>query len=227
MKQGIAFSGGKDSWALLWLFEEQLPSLPVIWVNTGKNYPETLAMVEKAREICPRFIEVHSDQEEHIRRFGIPADVVPVNWTNLGQSMTTEKATKIQPWISCCYGNISVPLTMKARELSLTHLISGQRVDEKCRASYSSGASADGLVHLFPLLNWTREDVMKFLETKMEIPAHFSMEHSSLDCYDCTAFSHESKDRLAFTKEKYPAFFAEYRKKRAKLDSAISEALSG
>ncbi len=227
MKQAIAFSGGKDSWALLWLFEEELASLPVIWVNTGKNYPETLESVRKAKELCPGFVEVFSNQEEHIRKFGIPADVVPVNWTNLGQSMTSEKPIRIQPWISCCYGNISAPLTAKARELGVTHLISGQRDDEKYRAAYSSGTSVDGLVHLFPLQHWTREDVMQFLASKMEIPAHFKMEQSSLDCYDCTAFAVESRDRVAFTQRNYPVFFGEYKNKRDKLHSAILEAVNG
>jgi len=37
---GLAFSGGKDSMACWYLYRDQQPI--VIFVNTGKAYPETL-----------------------------------------------------------------------------------------------------------------------------------------------------------------------------------------
>jgi 3'-phosphoadenosine 5'-phosphosulfate sulfotransferase (PAPS reductase)/FAD synthetase len=227
MKEAIAFSGGKDSWALLWLNEKRLSSLPVIWVNTGKAYPETLAMITKARGMCGEFHEVITDQEGNTQRSGLPADIVPVNWTVMGQSITSKKAITVQPYISCCYQNITGPLAAKARELGVTHLILGQRSDEGHRAPYPSGTVTEGLVNLFPLEGWTERDVFDFLAMKMPIPPHFWIKHSSLDCYDCTAFTAESKDRLALTKERYPVFYEKYLEKKGKLDACLVEALNG
>ena len=44
---GLAFSGGKDSLACWYLYKAKNPI--VFFVNTGKAYPETLALVEEIR----------------------------------------------------------------------------------------------------------------------------------------------------------------------------------
>jgi tRNA(Ile)-lysidine synthase TilS/MesJ len=45
---GLAFSGGKDSLACWYLCKHLNPV--VLWVNTGKGYPETLEIVNEIRE---------------------------------------------------------------------------------------------------------------------------------------------------------------------------------
>lgn len=226
MKTALAFSGGKDSWACLWLNEDRLSEILVIWANTGKNYPEALEMIEKARAICPNFLEVVVDRDEQNRRNGIPSDVVPIGWTHKGMAVTGLKPVMIQSYLDCCFSNISEAINSAAKGRGITRIIKGQRNDEKYRSPSQDGTEYDGITYEQPLDDWTREQVMEYLAGKMEIPPHFALNHSSLDCYDCTAFRSESKDRVAWMAEKHPVLFEQYKCRSDAVLSAIMEALN-
>jgi hypothetical protein len=58
----------------------------------------------------------------------------------------------------------------------------------------------------------------------MEVPKHYSIAHSSLDCYDCTAFRKVSKDRVRFTAAKHPGMYQEYAHRLDLLNRALAEA---
>lgn len=225
MKRGLAFSGGKDSWACL-LLEPDISNVTVIWVNTGKNYPELLMTVEKARAMCPNFVEVKTDREAQNLREGIPADVVPINWTRLGQQMAGEKPIAVQSYLGCCYENISGPLHSTAKALGITHLVRGQRLEEGHKSPARDGMVVDGITYIQPIEGWTKSQVMAFLDERMEIPDHFALQHSSMDCYDCTAYAKESKDRVEWMRVKHPDLYRRYFNRAKALQSAISEATS-
>jgi 3'-phosphoadenosine 5'-phosphosulfate sulfotransferase (PAPS reductase)/FAD synthetase len=227
MKLGLAFSGGKDSWACLWLNRERLHEITVLWVDTGKNYPELLATVEAARQMCPIFVRVPADRDEQNRINGIPADVVPVQWTRVGQSMSGSKSVTVQPYLSCCFENISLPLHRAAIEHGITHLIRGQRDDEAHKSPSRHGAVVDGgITYLHPIEGWSSQDVLSYVGKHMELPEHFKFKHSSMDCYDCTAYRRESADRVAFMQERHPELYAEYAARDAQLNAALAEALN-
>lgn len=223
---GLAFSGGKDSWACLYLYLDRIEEITVLWVNAGKNYPAALEMIEKAKALCPNFIEIPSDRDRQNREHGIPADVVPINFTNMGQQVRGYKPIAIQSYLGCCFDNISKPLNEKVKELGITQLISGQRADEAHKSQHRNEAVIDGVEHIFPLENWTRKEVMDYLYTKMEIPDHFNLNHSSLDCYDCPAYLEESLDRLQWAKERYPELHAKNMARIEHLRRATASAAS-
>lgn len=220
MKLGLAFSGGKDSWACLWLYERRLSEITVFWVNTGKIYPETLEQVNRAKELCPNFVEVVVNRD-----LRIPADVVPINFTQLGQQYTRPREVTIQSYLTCCQVNISEPLKKAVREAGVTHLIVGQRDEEGHRSELAAGTPVEGIIHILPLKEWTEEQVLEYLALKMPLPAHFAFKHSSLDCYDCTAYKKESQDRVEWMKEKHPGLYREYTYRRAQLETAIASEL--
>jgi 3'-phosphoadenosine 5'-phosphosulfate sulfotransferase (PAPS reductase)/FAD synthetase len=222
----LAFSGGKDSMACLHLmldYEWQLGG--AIFIDTGKIYPETRAMVEYAARLVPMHI-VQINRQEQNEKEGIPSDVVPVNWTRLGQMMTGPKPVTIQSYINCCYSNIAYPLVQKAKELGAHEIVYGQRNDEPTKATSRHGDEIEGMVRIHPIELWSTKEVLEYLETKMEVPPHFKLiQHSSLDCYDCPAYSGETKDLAAFTKRRYPEFHKAYMERKAKVDYAVTEAL--
>ncbi len=218
----LAFSGGKDSLACFYLMRGQLEC--AIYVDTGFAYPETRKIVEMVAKLIPMHI-VKSDRKGQNEREGLPADVVPINWTKVGHLVTSPKPTAIQSYLQCCWENISAPLLQAAHTIGVTHLVIGQRNNETHKSISRSGAVVDGIVRVQPIEEWTGQQVMDYLATKMEVPAHFSLKHSSLDCYDCTAFEHESYDRVRWTAERYPAFYAEYAGRRAAIDAALKESL--
>jgi phosphoadenosine phosphosulfate reductase len=85
----------------------------------------------------------------------------------------------------------------------------------------------DGIVRLHPIEDWSDQDVLDYLTTKMDVPPHYTIKHSSLDCYDCPAYTSESKDRLQWTKAHYPEFYTAYAVRLAAIDGALLEALNG
>lgn len=225
MSIALAFSGGKDSWACLWLIRERLADIQVIWVNTGKNYPEMLETIDKAKALCPDFVEIIVDREGQNAYHGIPSDVVPINWTRLGQSVTSKKDVLIQSYIQCCYENIGSSLQEYCKRHGITELIRGQRLDEGHKSSARDGDVVDGITYHQPIENWTAEQVLSFVSVHMELPAHFSFEHSSMDCYDCTAYARESIDRIDYMSKNHPALYLEYESRNKKLQSALAESM--
>lgn len=223
MKTALAFSGGKDSWACL--LQADLENTTVLWVNTGKNYPEMLETISKARQMCPHFVELIVDRDGQNAHNGLPSDVVPINWTSLGQVYTGAKPVKVQSYLQCCIENIGANLQRYCKEFGFTHLIRGQRNDEGHKSAARNGDVVDGITYIQPIEDWTEQQVIEFVASKMELPGHFRFKHSSMDCYDCTAFARESRDRVAYTKEKHPALYAEYWSRKQALDGALSEAM--
>lgn len=222
MKLGLAFSGGKDSLACLLLNKDKADEITVFWVNTGKTYPETLQIVEYAKSLFTNFIEIKSDREDQNAREGLPSDVVPINFTRIGQMVTGKKETLVQSYLMCCYENIGYRIHQAALSHGITHLIRGQRLEESHKSTARDGDVVDGLVYLQPIESWTKQEVLNFINNHMELPKHFAISHSSLDCYDCTAYVKESKDRINYTKEHHPIFYAEYRERMDSLNKVLS-----
>lgn len=225
MKLGLAFSGGKDSLACLLLNKERLSEITVFWVNTGKIYPETKKIVEFAKSIAPNFIEVIVDREGQNDYHGIPADIVPINWTVFGQSIAGEKPVKVQSYLQCCFENISAPLHNAAKTHGITHLIRGQRNDEQYKGTSRNGDVVDEITYLHPIETWTAASVLDFIAKYMEIPTHFNLGHTSLDCFDCTAYKKETKDVSSYRELNHPELHKKYLARKEQLDSVLREAL--
>lgn len=225
MKLGLAFSGGKDSLACLLLHKDQLHNITVFWADTGKTYPETLEVVNYAKSISPNFIHVIVDRDGQNKEFGLPSDVVPINWTKFGQAMTHEKSVMVQSYLQCCYENIAEPIYKAAKQHQITHLIRGQRLDDDIQSVTKNNSVFDGMTFLHPIEHWTRKDVLGYLSKHIELPKHFNLGHTSLDCFDCTAYQKDTKDVSLYREKNHPELHKQYLARKEKLDSAIREAL--
>lgn len=217
--RALAFSGGKDSLACWFLCKPAM----VIYVNTGKSYPETRAMVNLVSSQCERFIEVYTDRDAQNYAEGLPSDLVPIDCTTLGQLIGGTKPVKVQSYLGCCYANISKPLVDAAKQYGVTHLIRGQRLDEAHKSPARDGEVVDGIVYEQPIERWSAAEVLAYLKEQMGVlPDHYALEHSSMDCYDCTAFAAHSHDRAAYMRERHPDLYGEYRQRLGELYGAIA-----
>lgn len=200
--KALAFSGGKDSLACWLLCRNEDPY--VIWVNTGKAYPETLKLVDLIRAQTDKFIEVKTDQAAQNAVHGLPSELVPIDWTSDGMQIAGAKPVRIQSYLQCCWQNISGPLHEATKKLGVKFLIRGQRIDEHHKSPSRDGSVVDGITYLQPIEQWTREQVLDFISEHMDVPDHFGLDHSSMDCYDCTAFLGQSIDRAEWSLVRWP-----------------------
>lgn len=198
MKTVLQFSGGKDSLACLYLLREQWDTLHVAWLNTGAAYPEMLDYMEMWKSRLPNFIEIKSDQPANIAEYGWPADVVPVNSTTAGKSITFNDGPLIQPYLSCCAANIWYPLHSAMLSMGFDCIIRGTRLEDKRKSHLRNGDIIDGIKLIHPIENWTTEQVMDYLdEMNADFPPGYNEgEKTGRDCWDCTAYLDENKRRI-------------------------------
>jgi phosphoadenosine phosphosulfate reductase len=133
---GLAFSGGKDSLACWYLCKQSNPI--VFWVNTGKAYPETQKLVNEIKKEAFEFVEIRTDQQKNIDDYGIPSDLVPINFSPIGMIFNGTKSIKVQSYLDCCWTNISQPLMKAVKEKGYTYVFN--------RESLLVGPPADNLL---------------------------------------------------------------------------------
>lgn len=218
----LMFSGGKDSIACLDLVKDYLDRTLVVWNNTGANFPEIVEYINEVKNRVPNFLEIRTNQPESIRLNGYPVDVLPINFSSLGQACTTDKPLKLRSYFDCCAENFWIPCNTKMKELNVTGIIRGQRLSESHKSPVKSGDVLDGIEYYFPIQNWSDEDVIKYLEaSNVVIDERLKMSHSSLDCWNCTAYLNDSQERMQYIKNRHPEKFQEIVKVVKQIDNAI------
>jgi phosphoadenosine phosphosulfate reductase len=224
----LMYSGGKDSLACLHLCRDYLDKLCVVWVNTGANFPEITESVLELRSRVPNFIEVRSDQPKSIAQRGRPTDVLPVQYTQMGQAHTATKGIMLRSYMDCCAENVWAPAADAIAKLGFTAVIRGQRNDEGHRAPISSGHVENGVEYVLPIESWSRLQVLEYLESVgVDTNNRLSMEHSSLDCWDCTAYCDGSQERMKYIKANHPEKYIKVVALLKQIDNAVTEQMSG
>ena len=222
-KVALMFSGGKDSLACLHLVKDYLDKTIVVWVNTGANFPEIEQMMREVKAIVTHFHEIKTDQPSSIKANGYPVDVVPVNYTKLGQSVTSIKDFKLRSYFECCAENFWIPCDAEMRKLGVTGVIRGQRNSEAHRAPIKSGHIENGIEYHLPIESWKDSEVIDYLRSKdVVIDERLSMAHSSLDCWNCTAYMAESADRFKYIKKHHPSKYESIVEIVKKIDNVIT-----
>jgi 3'-phosphoadenosine 5'-phosphosulfate sulfotransferase (PAPS reductase)/FAD synthetase len=152
--------------------------------------------------------------------------VVPVDATVFGEQFTGAAGQRVQTYVQCCHDNIAAPALAKVKALGCDEVIRGQRNDEGHKAPSRNGQVVDGVTFLHPLETWSRDEVLDYLRRHMgELPEHFALEHSSMDCYDCTAYAAHSVDRIEFA-GRYPELEAARRARLSELRGVLDAAMS-
>lgn len=191
----LQFSGGKDSLATLHWWGEHygLDDTVVMWVNTGLAYPEVIECMERTVRAVPHFLEIKTDAEGDMRRHGYPSDVVPINSTRLGKTLcvSADTGVTVQPWLSCCSHNLWEPLDEAVRRLKIYRVVRGQRIEETQKSPLRDGYvdPTTGIEYRMPIERWSTAEVFAYLRKhRIDIPSYYEREHTSRDCWSCTAF---------------------------------------
>ena len=201
----LQFSGGKDSLACLFLMQPHWDNLTVYWVNTGAALPETVDLMEQVRALVPRFVEIRSDQPSDLVANGWPVDILPIRNSSLMKGLSEKPTLKLQSFLDCCIRNIMRPLHDRMIADGVTMIIRGQRNQETDKSSLRSGDIMDGFKFLFPIENWTGEQVRAYLADKpIKLPASYEDADTSLDCWNCTAWLEDHIGKQRYLKRVHP-----------------------
>ena len=194
----LMFSGGKDSLLCLLMLKDQLDSINVVFVNTGKNFPQALQFMDTIKPLCKKFIELRSDRNRDWATYGLPSDLInPMQ----GQYQSVK---------SCCYKNIMLPVINLVKALDSNLLIRGSKNIDSYHDGVQSLSTVEGVLIYNPIENFTDYQVMEALKTyNIKLPDYYSFKHTSLDCMDCTGYLKDTKDRLELLKAKYPEVYVE------------------
>lgn len=197
-KYALMFSGGKDSFALLQLWHDKWDETLVIWVNSGAAYPETQEMMNKVKKVVPHFLEIKTNQPQQIEMNGYPSDIVPMTYTNIGQSVSGQRQVKIQSAFDCCSANLWQPAANAISLLGIKYVVRGQRKEEMRTSPIQHGEVVNGITYLFPLQDWNEVDVDRYLQVhNIPLPAYYSQgETKSRDCWNCTGYLDEQITRI-------------------------------
>ncbi len=177
----VAFSGGKDSVALLELVGRALPhtAFMVIFGDTGMEFPDTYNAVDevekrcKAEDIAFYRAESRFKPEESWRLFGPPSRVL--RW--------------------CCTVHKSVPQTLKIREVLGKRDYTGMAFvgvrghESESRAEYdyeNFGKKQKGQYSFNPMLEWTSAEVWLYLFSRsLVVNAAYRKGMARVGCLFC------------------------------------------
>lgn len=187
----LQVSGGRDSIACLYLLKPYWDRLTVYWLDTGAAYPETVALMQRIRDMVPNFARIEGRQPQTIEEFGIPSDIVPASGTPFGV-YAADNGQLIQDRYSCCMRSIMFPMHERMIADEITLIIRGQKDADRLKSKTRSGNVIDGIEFLFPIEDWDARKVMRFLEEEgAPIPRFYEMLSGAPDCMTCSAYWEE------------------------------------
>jgi phosphoadenosine phosphosulfate reductase len=167
----MATAFGAEGCVLIHLLAEIAPEVRVFNLDTGYQFPETLALKERMAErygIDVELIQPETSVPEYETRHGGPLYI-----SNSDQ---------------CCYDRKVLPL--RRALVGFDAWITAIRSDQSSQRASACVVGRDpkfGLVKVNPLLNWTRRDVWAFVVTQ-KVPYNplFDQGYASIGCWPCT-----------------------------------------
>jgi phosphoadenosine phosphosulfate reductase len=170
-KVALSSSFQTQSVPLLHLLSRFAPEIPVLFLDTGYHFPETLAFRDRL-----------------VREWGLRLEV-------LRAAMPLVEVTRrygpdlfrSDPDL-CCEIHKVEPMRRAVRGLEAW--ISGIRRDQTAVRQNAQivEAAPGGLMRIHPLLNWTERDVWSYMH-RYDLPSHplFEQGYESVGCAPCTA----------------------------------------
>lgn len=204
----LQFSTGKDSLAVLHLLRDYWHRLTVYFVNSGDAFPETLEMADAIRKIVPNFVEVQGRKPEVEAMLGWSSDVVPCGSTVFGQMVGHGDPLLVDRY-TCCFKSLMEPMHERMKADGITLIIRGQKNDDERKPTLRSGHIADSVEFLYPIEDWTTDEVFAYL-AKHRVPLPRFYEGGmpgGPDCMLCTAWLEHKMPQYVrkYHPTKYPA----------------------
>lgn len=219
-KVGLQLSGGRDSVACLYLMRPLWDRMTVYWLNTGDAMPETLDIMNQLCMMLPSFVEIDGARNVVWREHGMPSDIVPSSNRPLGIIGSGSNAPLIQDRYDCCARTIMMPMHQRMIDDGITLIIRGQKNSDKLKSPIRSGYEEDGIQYLFPIEDWTAEQVDSYLkQVNAPVSRVYEMLSTTPDCLTCPAWWEEG--RAAYLHKYHPEAYTEYQSGLATIREAL------
>ena len=183
-KVAVAFSGGKDSEVVLYLCLQVNPNVPVVFNNTGVEYPETVRFVAKlADEWNLNLVVTHPEKSfwDCIERYGFPQQTKWGRWS---------KGNKV----ACCYWLKEKPMRQIIRQNSYLGYFTGETAVESRMRMFAAlrgtclHLKREGICKIKPILWWTQEEVWEFIHKEgLPVNEAYAKGAERVGCMPCTA----------------------------------------
>lgn len=182
-KIGMVSSFGSGSALLLSMVAEVDASIPVMFLETEKHFPETLEYVERLKEK----LKLTNVQMLH------PDPKLLANTDKSGELWKTQPNR-------CCWVRKVEPLQRALNESSIEALITGRKryQTEQRSEMQTIELNEDGRFRINPLAHWTKEMIKEEFKAR-ELPEHPLVEkgYLSIGCAPCTRVVKEGEDERA------------------------------
>lgn len=199
----LLYSGGKDSLVCLLLARPWWDRMNVVFIDTGRYFPEVYEHMEKVKSLVPHFEVVPSGQPLYHMVYGLPVDVVPTKYTALGDYFWGKGGVRVCSRFDCCMANVWRPTEAYLRKAMPECVIRGDRGVERV----VSQSDANGVHFEFPIFDWTTKQVHAYLradQSGLVQERHFLEAGSSLNCVTCTAHFKDQKQQLPYMRKHHP-----------------------
>jgi phosphoadenosine phosphosulfate reductase len=170
-----------QSVALLHMIGQVCPEMPVIFLDTGFHFPETLAYrddLQKRFNLNITIMRAQIDKSELFRQYG-------------------EGLYRRDPDL-CCYINKVEPMQRALKDKQ--GWISGVRRDQTANRKTLQilEPQPSGLLKIHPMLNWDRRQLWTYIN-RHDLPAHplLSKGYMSVGCAPCTRPVGDGEDERA------------------------------
>ncbi len=182
-KCAVAFSGGKDSLLVLYFVWNLVPDIPVVFNNTGVEYPETVQFVHSLAERWHlNLIETKPERTfwDCVDLWGFPVGKRPKK----GKPSSRK----------CCYWLKDKPMLLALRKLGCEGYFTGMTAVENRTRMFTARDKGtcyvtEGFRKVHPILYWTPDDVWNYLKEKqIEANPVYQMGADRVGCSTCTAF---------------------------------------
>jgi 3'-phosphoadenosine 5'-phosphosulfate sulfotransferase (PAPS reductase)/FAD synthetase len=224
-KIALAFSGGKDSLACVFLTRSYWDRITLYHVDTGDYLPEQREVIDTVeREMPYDFVRIQTDVASWISQHGLPSDLLPHTAHPFGV-LTGQAKTRLTSRHDCCFANQMWPLYARVREDGNTMLIRGTKAVDMPVLPVRDGDVDQGLEFFYPLQDWSDEQVFGYLrDCGVEVSRVYQHLDHGLSCATCPAWWNER--RGAYLKQFHPELFAQYDARLQLIIDEIAEPLA-
>ena len=222
-KVAVAFSGGQDSLVALHLALQIKPDIPVMLVNTGIEFPETLTYVRQlAQKWGLNYYEANAQVNfwRLTEEQGIP--VAGRGNTTFMRGLSEKAGVKLSN--SCCRRMKETPARRFYTEHDIEGTVTGLRVSESLMrkmnfADYGAlrYSSTYKTLISWPLYAWRDEDITNYID-KFNLPLNpiYGMGYQRVGCWACLQDMFYKDSRLFTLQKEHPNMYKTVRKKFGK-----------